>query len=242
MELLYVFLLLAVRTACWEIRGARSSPHATGSLSAVLPNGTVEVGFLHVNASGSFDTHRAAVTASGTISWTSALPAGQYVLQAFPSGEIANAPIYLHAGYDLTGVASQRERYSVAGRESIALHATGLYDSQHAIVRFTRLGCGLTCQLDFGTNVTGEVDRAAGVVRATTPALMTPHEWFAGCIDVALPTRNALGTCVPDIAVGASLSLDGGATFAPTVLNITYGHVPKLKVAFMYVGPVLDYG
>ena len=145
-------------------------------------------------------------------------------------------PIYLHSGYDISSVADPRERYSVAGREAIVLRVTGLYDSQYAIVRFTRFNATSS------TALTGEVDLGAGVVRATSPALMVPHDWFAGCADVSRPARNTAGTCVPDLPVSISLSLDGGTTFAPTTPSITYGYRPKLKVAFMYVGPVRDYG
>ena len=54
------------------------------------------------------------------------------------------------------------------------------------------------------------------------------HRRYTGCADVDAPVRSA--SCVPDLPVAVSVSLDGGASFSPQ-LNLTYGHVPKLKVA-----------
>ena len=49
------------------------------------------------------------------------------------------------------------------------------------------------------------------------------------------------GTCVPDLAATVSYSLDGGVTFSNSV-SLLYGFVRPLKIAFMYPGPVTDFG
>jgi hypothetical protein len=38
-----------------------------------------------------------------------------------------------------------------------------------------------------------------------------------------------------------SFSLDGGATFSNT-LSVSFGYVRRVKVAFLYVGPISDFG
>ena len=52
---------------------------------------------------------------SERITWRSALPAGQYALQALPGGEVGERFLFLHAGYALSEIKGMRERYGLAG-------------------------------------------------------------------------------------------------------------------------------
>lgn len=62
---------------------------------------------------------------------------------------------------------------------------------------------------------------------------------FSGCADPSAPTLSA--TCVPDLPATVSFSLDGGVNFSNGVA-LTYGRVRQLKLAFVYVGPITDFG
>ena len=62
---------------------------------------------------------------------------------------------------------------------------------------------------------------------------------FAGCANPTAPEQS--DTCVPDLAVTMSLSLDGGVTFSNSV-SLKFGFVRPLKIAFLYPGPVTDFG
>ena len=67
----------------------------------------------------------------------------------------------------------------------------------------------------------------------------SPLRRFAGCTNPTAPARS--GTCVPDLPVKVSYSLDGGVTFSNSV-SLLYGFVRPLKIAFLYPGPVTDFG
>lgn len=52
---------------------------------------------------------------SERITWRSALPAGQYALQALPGGEVGERFLFLHSGYSLSEIIGMRSRYGLAG-------------------------------------------------------------------------------------------------------------------------------
>ena len=166
------------------------------------------------------------------VTWTG-LSAGTYLAQARPSLTYATTTVYLHDGYTLDSVLSPLSPYSVAGGQHITLNGTGLYESEHIKVRFIGTSPAQT------TDVDGTVDPITGTISALTPAWVTPSDWRSGCADPAQPTTSA--TCVPDLSATVSFSLDDGATFS-NAASITYGFVRQLKLAFIYVGPVTDFG
>ena len=53
------------------------------------------------------------------------------------------------------------------------------------------------------------------------------------------PVRSA--TCVPDLSVALSASLDGGTSFTSAV-QLAYGWTRPLKLAFVYFGQITDFG
>jgi hypothetical protein len=73
-----------------------------------------------------------------------------------------------------------------------------------------------------------------------TPAWITPEDWFDGCANVSRPIRS--DSCVRDLAANVSVSLDGGATFSKNAAQIAFGFTRKLKLGFLFTGPVTDFG
>ncbi len=212
-----------------------------------MPPGTAEVGFLSIDAGIGAPVHRVAVDAPGlvhsgelAIAWngSAALGPGQYLLQALPSGEVANVPVYLHAGYELVAVHTQPAsgRFSLSGLQTIVLEGSRCYKTNLITLRFTLQRGGGTAVFE---DVPGEIDRESGHITALTPAFAPPEDWYDGCADMGRPVRSA--SCVPDLPVAVALSLDGGTTFS-NALNVTFGHTPKLRIAFLYVGPRSDNG
>ena len=108
----------------FSISGATSQPTESGSFAlSDLPANTTNVSFVSISAVGAATVVlTSALTASNSVAWTStSLPAGPYIMQAHPSGEVAGATVHLHAGYDLLGVRDPLSRYSVAGRQSLTI-------------------------------------------------------------------------------------------------------------------------
>ncbi len=234
--LLLLLLALVVPATCWQVVGTASQPRAAGSFACRwLPNGSTFLRFHHLNASGVHsEVFTPAVASDNVVSWSSPLPMGQYVLQAFPSGEIADRPVHLHAGYALTAVASPRARYSTAGRQVIEVLGSGFYGSTEA----TMLFADGSQKIEVPATV-GRLAGGVGTVTAMTPAMM-PSEWFSGCASAAGPVRSA--TCVPDFSVSVSVSLDGGTTTSSNALPVTFGFSAKLKVGFLFTEAVSDNG
>ena len=216
----------------WSILGAASQPSTAGAFTfGSLPNSSTTVCFHRVLAPSPYCQHTATLVADG-VSWTTPLPVGQYVLKAEPSGEVAASPVYLHASdYTLTSVGhSMPTRFSTAGRQAIELLGAGLYASSHAIVHFVSLDGTQTVQVD---GVVGSLASGVGSVTAMTPAWPVPTDWYSGCASVDAPVRSA--TCVPDLPVNLSLSLDGGTTYS-NALPSAFGYVPALRLAFVFTG------
>jgi len=251
----FAFVVLLPHSAALDVSGFNSQPRAAGSLSLVdIPVNTTSISFLALDGASISSNTQMALSGS-TISWsTFTAPAGWYVLQAVPSGHIGERSVYLHDGYTLSSTSTPTAgKYSVAGKQTLTVLGTGFYSTLSATFRFTD-----SLQM---IEVSGTVDPSAGIASTTTPAwnvsrmAMTmspaqsdgtrprrsqaPAAWYAGCADASNPVLSA--TCVPDLIATISVSLDGGITFSPEV-QITYGWVRPLKVAWLYVGHVDDFG
>jgi hypothetical protein len=245
----------------FSIVGSTSAP-ATGGvvLASGMPAHTSHVDFLRLsgNSSALVFRHTAAVTVSSgpvALAWNTSLPAGVYLLRALPSLRTCTSQVVVHSGYSLISTVDPLTQYSTAGRQQLVLRGTDVVTSNAVVVRFA----GNTDLIE----LPGTVDAEAGTITTTTPAWRTPTNWCAmpcyhqlhphsphwtravgrgrtsGCADPTSPVRSA--TCVPDMSCTVSFSLDGGVTFS-NALSISFGYVRKTKVAFLYVGPINDFG
>ena len=175
-----------------------------------------------------------AIASDGTVSWNTTLPTGVYVLLS-EDGEATSKVVHIHDGLALN-VPSSPLRLNAAGHQPLVISCTPAYTSDilgvAAIARF--MGSQGQTQ-DVAVNSRGD-----GKLSLLTPRWQTPHDWYDGCSNRDTPLPSA--TCVPDLPATLRVSLDGGKTFLDNALSVLFVHKPKLKVGFLYTGPVDDDG
>ena len=83
------------------------------------------------------------------------------------------------------------------------------------------------------------VDHLQQIV-SSAPAWTPPVDWWDDCEYVgSMPVRSS--QCVWDFALHLQASLDGGTSWT-SPLTVTYGWVRPLKLAFLFNGPIVDFG
>ena len=164
------------------------------------------------------------------VTWTG-LSAGTYLAQARPSLTYATTTVYLHDGYTLDSVLSPLSRYSVAGGQHITLNGTGLYESEH--------------QGSFHRHLARADDRCRRHRRPDHRHDQRAHARVGDALGLALWLRRpgaAYPRCVRARPVGDGLLL---ARRRRDLLERGVDHLwhmRQLKLAFIYVGPVTDFG
>ena len=200
-----------------------------------VPNNTQSVTLLALATNAE---HTLALAAGASSVSGASLPAGLYAVVA--NGVAASQTVRLHDGYSLSEVmladGSGLDRLSVAGGTGLRLRGSGFFESSSVVLRFTGALAGSAAPVE----IAGQAS-ADGDVTASAPAWTTPGSWWQSCNleGGRAPVRSA--SCVPDMSVQLSVSLDAGVSFSNSVA-VTYGWVRPLKLAFAYMGPITDFG
>ena len=205
-----------------------------------LPRGVTAISLLALDTQvsyGSYAVIAALADGTGTVSGSGLPPATYAVIT--DTGEAAEVTIQLHdSAYTLVGLAAAdggplQERLSVAGGTVLRLMGS-FFQSRSVVVRFA----DSTSTVDMEGAHTSD-----GYISVTTPVWPTPTSWWDGCTDAdrsaGSPVRSEF--CVPDLPAKVCVSLDGGATFT-TSQPVQFGWVRPLRIAFVYVGPITDFG
>ncbi len=160
------------------------------------------------------------------------------------------APAFNISGFGLSsGKLPTGSAYNAVGKQSIVITGSGIFDSGVPGTVFARWrGAGDTrialeavpaMVVRLGGAGASNVSTSAWAVSVTTMAVPTPADWLLSCADPSKPVKIA--KCVPDIATKLSLSLDGGLSWSAE-LDMVFGYQRPLRVAFLFNGPVDDFG
>ncbi len=163
--------------------------------------------------------------------------------------------VQLKDGYELLNVFLEKNQSSpialdtheldVEGKTNLLLQVDGIYNAPYgeALVKFDVPDWGISAVtaaeiIRTPEGLYSQVE-AAFMVRVVTPTLSKPREWFSGCDDASNPVPSL--TCVPPVYFNVSVSLDNGESFSAPLIGV-FGYKRPYKVAFLYVGPVDDFG
>ena len=160
------------------------------------------------------------------------------------------APAYSITGFgSSSGKLVSNSTYNAVGKQSIVITGSGIFDSGApgtVLVRWRDAGgapIGLehvpAAVVRLGGAAVSNASASAFGVSVTSMAIPTPEDWLLSCASPARPVKG--GRCVPDIATKLSLSLDGGLSWTPA-LDMVFGYQRPLRVAFLFNGPVDDFG
>lgn len=160
---------------------------------------------------------------------------------ATPSTQTTHAHAAIHlAGFSgNSGALNETSVYNVAGKRELTITGTGILPSPEALVRY-RDASGNSLGLEA---VPAQVEMSSSgpgyVIKTVTVPIPTPLNWKLACSDPANPVQS--GNCIPDIDTQISLSINGGLSWS-NALSMTFGYKKPVKVAFVFVGPVTDFG
>jgi hypothetical protein len=134
----WLALLTAARsTAGFDIESSVAQQASAGSFRLVnFTNSTTAVSFAKIVGGVAPTYHELSVAVDGTVAYQASdgLSAGSYVVASPNSTEVCSRVVELHAGYAVTAVLG-RTRFSVAGRQLLRLHVSGIIASSAVLVR-----------------------------------------------------------------------------------------------------------